>query len=50
MEVPDDELFSCWQGMGIGSGLLWIGPGTDKEEKTVRIKSIDSELSGKSLF
>ena len=25
-----------WMGVGIGSGLLWIGPGMDKEEEKHR--------------
>ncbi len=50
MKTPDDELFSSWMGVGIGSGLLWIGPGMDKEEKSVRIRQFGSRLLSISHF
>ena len=50
METPDDELFSTWKGAGIGSGLLWIGPGTDREEKSVRIQQFGRQFPWKSGF
>ena len=39
-----------WMGVGIGSGLLWIGPGTDREEKSVRIQQFGRQFPWKSGF
>ena len=39
-----------WMGVGIGSGLLWIGPGMDKEEKSVWIRQFGSRLLSISQF
>ncbi len=44
MNTPDDELFTTWEGVGIGQSLLWICPGGDKEEKTVKIGRFENRL------
>ena len=44
LATPDGELFPTWEGAGVGAGLLWVVPGGDREEKTVRIGRFGSRL------
>ncbi len=44
MNTPDDELFTTWEGVGVGQGLLWICPGGDRNNETVKICRFENRL------